>query len=165
MESGKELLEKLEGENQRWKADSDKLQVDVEMLPRSAALTACFLNYLSGSPENIRKKSIEEWKKVFGCHYFNFLTFVTTEAKTLQEVSAGLPNDQLSIENSQILELQGRIPLIIDPHTQATAWLRAKMAKTGTVETLTQQDAKFINTLELSIRFGKTLFLQEIDFV
>ena len=165
MESGKELLGKLEGEKTRWSTDSDKLQVDVEMLPKSTALTAAFITYVSSSPENIRKKKIEEWKKIFKIHFFNFLNFVTTEAKTLQEVTSGLPNDQLSIENSQILELQKKIPLIIDPHTQATAWLRAKMAKEGTVETLTQQDAKFINTLELSIRFGKTLFLQEIDFI
>lgn len=58
-----------------------------------------------------------------------------------------MPNDQLSIENSQIINLQNKIPLIIDPHTQATAWLKGKLEKTGTVETLTQQDSKFINTL------------------
>lgn len=50
MESGKELLGKLEGEKTRWETDSDKLQVDVEMLPRSAALTAAFLTYLPASP-------------------------------------------------------------------------------------------------------------------
>lgn len=54
------------------------------MLPRSAALTAAFITYLSASPENIRQKKIDEWKKVFQCHYFNFLNFVTTEAKILQ---------------------------------------------------------------------------------
>jgi dynein heavy chain 2 len=30
---------------------------------------------------------------------------------------------------------------------------------------LTQQDPKFLNTLELAIRFGKTLIIQEIDFI
>lgn len=61
--------------------------------------------------------------------------------------------------------MQNKIPLIIDPHAQATAWLKKKLGKTGTVETLTQQDPKFINTLELAIRFGKTLVIQEIDFI
>lgn len=54
------------------------------MLPRSTALTAAFITYASASPENIRQKKIEEWKKAFKCHYFNFLNFVTTEAITLQ---------------------------------------------------------------------------------
>ena len=40
----------------------------------------------------------------------------------------GLPNDQLSIENSQILTFLKEIPLIRDPHTQATAWLKQKLA-------------------------------------
>ena len=80
-------------------------------------------------------------------------------------MSQGLPNDQLSVENSQILLFQKRIPLIIDPHTQATTWLKNKLLKDGPVETLTQQDSKFINTLELSLRFGKTLILHEIDFI
>ena len=30
---------------------------------------------------------------------------------------------------------------------------------------MTQQDPKFLNTLELAIRFGKTLIIQEIDYI
>jgi hypothetical protein len=72
----------------------------------------------------------------------------------------GLPNDQLSIENSQILTFLKEIPLIIDPHTQASTWLKQKLSIDNKVETLTQQDPKFMNTLELAIRFGKTLVIQ-----
>ena len=56
--SGEELLEKLKDEKERGKIESDKLQVDVEMLPKYTAMTAAFLTYLSGSPENIRHKTI-----------------------------------------------------------------------------------------------------------
>lgn len=135
------------------------------MMPRYAAMTACFMTYLSLSPENIRHLAVEKWKKIFGCHFFNFLSFVTNEATTLQEVTKGLPYDQLSIENSQILLFLKEIPLIIDPHTQATNWLKQKLSGEGTVETLTQQDSKFLNSLELAVRFGKTLIIQEIDYI
>ena len=77
----------------------------------------------------------------------------------------GLPNDQLSIENSQILTFLKNISVIIDPHTQATNWLKQKIQSENKVETLTQQDPKFLNTLELAIRFGKTLIIQEIDYI
>ena len=77
----------------------------------------------------------------------------------------GLPNDQLSIENSQILTFLKNISVIIDPHTQATNWLKQKIQAENKVETLTQQDPKFLNTLELAIRFGKTLIIQEIDYI
>jgi dynein heavy chain 2 len=33
------------------------------------------------------------------------------------------------------------------------------------VEALTQQDPKFMNTLELAVRFGKILVVEEIDYV
>ena len=91
---------------------------------------------------------------------------MTSEATTLQEVLKGLPNDQLSIENSQILTFIKEVPLIIDPHTQATTWLKQKLQGNNVkVETLIQQDPKFLNTLELAIRFGKTLIIQEIDYI
>lgn len=62
-------------------------------------------------------------------------------------MSQGLPNDQLSLENSQIVALQKRPLLIVDPHAQATAWIKNKLMGEGTVEMLTQRDQKFINTL------------------
>jgi hypothetical protein len=53
---------------------------------------------------------------------------VTSEAVTLQEVMKGLPSDQLSIENSQIIFFLRNISVIIDPHTQATNWLKQKLS-------------------------------------
>ena len=134
-------------------------------MPKNAVITACFVTYLSQSPENIRHLETEKWKKAFGCHFYNFLSFVTTEAATLQEVLKGLPNDQLSIENSQIISFINEVPLIIDPHTQATSWLKEKLQVDNKVQTLLQQDPKFLNTLQLAIRFGKTLIIQEIDYI
>ena len=95
--SGVDLLSKLEDEKVRWGIESDKLKVEVEMMPKHAAITACFVTYLSQSPENIRHLEVEKWKKIFKCHYYNFLSFVTSETTTLQEVLKGLPNDQLSV--------------------------------------------------------------------
>jgi hypothetical protein len=54
------------------------------MMSKHAAITACFVTYLSHSPENIRHIEVEKWKKTLGCHYYNFLSFVTSEAVTLQ---------------------------------------------------------------------------------
>jgi len=57
-----------------------------------------------------------------------------------------------------------KTPLIIDPATQATEWLKANLKKTcENVEILNHQDAKFNTNIELAIRFGKTLIVQEVD--
>ena len=57
-----------------------------------------------------------------------------------------------------------KTPLIIDPATQASAWLIANLKKvTESVEVLSAQDSKFNTNIELAIRFGKTLIIQEVD--
>jgi hypothetical protein len=48
--SGQELLSKLEDEKVRWSVESDKLKVEVDMMPKYAVMTACFVTYLSQSP-------------------------------------------------------------------------------------------------------------------
>lgn len=55
---------------------------------------------------------------------------------------------------------------MIDPSTQASEWLKINIKKTNdNVEILNHQDPKFNTNLELSIRFGKVLIIQEVDGV
>lgn len=82
----------------------------------------------------------------------------------------GLPADTLSMENAIIIvEGANYAPLIIDPTTQATEWLKKYMKEdggaAGGLEILNQQDPKFNTQLELSVRFGKCLVMQEVDGV
>lgn len=76
----------------------------------------------------------------------------------------GLPADGLSQENAIYIIDAVKTPLVIDPATQATEWLKKSLQKTyESVEILNHQDKKFNTTLELSIRFGKVLVIQEVD--
>jgi len=76
----------------------------------------------------------------------------------------GLPADTLSMENAIMIMNTLRTPLIIDPATQASEWLKNSLRKTNdNVEVLNNQDSKFNTNLELSIRFGKILIIQEVD--
>lgn len=55
-------------------------------------------------------------------------------------------------------------PYIVDPSTQATEWLKTNLEKSNAkMEVVNQQDPRFNNTLELAVRFGKTLVIQEAD--
>lgn len=72
----------------------------------------------------------------------------------------GLPADSLSIENGIIIINTARTPLIIDPATQASEWIKRSLKKANdNVEVLNHTDSKFNNILELSIRFGKVLII------
>jgi len=57
-----------------------------------------------------------------------------------------------------------KTPLIIDPATQASEWIKTNLKKVSeNVEILNAQDSKFNTNIELAIRFGKTLIIQEVD--
>ena len=56
--------------------------------------------------------------------------------------------------------------LCIRYRSQATEWLKAKLAAGGgAIEVLTPHEGRFVNGLELGVRFGKTLLIGEVDQV
>jgi len=64
------------------------------------------------------------------------------------------------MENAIMILNSVRTPLIIDPATQATAWLKKSLIQSKeSVEILNHQEKKFNTTLELAIRFGKVLVI------
>lgn len=75
-----------------------------------------------------------------------------------------LPADGLSMENAIMILNSQKTPLIIDPATQATEWLKRSLrSNNDNVEILNHQDPKYNTQIELSIRFGKILIIQEVD--
>ena len=70
----------------------------------------------------------------------------------------------LSQENAIMIMNTVRTPLIIDPASTATEWLKLNLKQQSEgLEILNHQDPKFNTTLELSIRFGKVLIILEVD--
>jgi dynein heavy chain 2, cytosolic len=62
---------------------------------------------------------------------FEPVRFLSTESEVLQWKAQGLPSDDLSVENAAVIinsTHSGRVPFIIDPSTQATAWLQHYLA-------------------------------------
>jgi dynein heavy chain 2 len=158
------LVEKLKGEHQRWTKQVEELVVEMEHLPRYSLLAAAFLTYLSKAPEDERRLKMNMWKEMIGLQSFQLKSFLSTEKEQLLWKANGLPSDDLSIENALII-LQGQqCPLLIDPSQQATTWLKTHL-KESRLEVINQQDANFTTSLELAVRFGKTLIIQEVDGV
>ncbi|XP_069942834.1 cytoplasmic dynein 2 heavy chain 1 isoform X1 [Cherax quadricarinatus] len=156
------LVTKLEGEYQRWSQQVSELDSSIKGLPREALLAASFISYLSEAPEDTRKTTMALWSRMLQVSGFDLRRFLSSEREQLQWKAEGLPSDQLSIENALVI-LQCRLrPFLIDPSSRATAWL-CEHLRGSTVELTTQQDPKFATTLELAVRFGKTLIIQEVD--
>ena len=62
---------------------------------------------------------MREWISLTSVDNFKYLQFMTTESTLLKWRSQGLPYDSLSLENSVMVLNSCKIPLIIDPNSQA----------------------------------------------
>ena len=164
LESAQNLINKLSGEKNRWADRQQSIETEVSLIPITALLAGGFITYLGGENESKRAEILAEWRNLLQVPQFNFSTFMCNESELLKWKGEGLPADSLSVENAIILLNSTNIPLIIDSSMQATEWLKSHLKETGTtVEVLNQQDPKFVTQLELAIRFGKTLIVQEND--
>ncbi|XP_053312461.1 cytoplasmic dynein 2 heavy chain 1 isoform X2 [Spea bombifrons] len=164
IQSAELLINQLDGEHKRWNAQVVEITEELNSLPKRAQLAAAFITYISAAPEDQRKDSIDQWRKAVGLETFDLRRFLSTESEQLIWKSEGLPSDELSIENALVI-LQSQVcPFLIDPSSQATEWLKTHL-KESRLEVINQQDANFITALELAVRFGKTLIIQEMDGV
>jgi dynein heavy chain 2 len=134
------------------------------LIPVKSLLSSACITYLGGENESSREVNLKNWCNSLGVAAFNVRTFLATEAQLLTFKKEGLPADGLSMENAVFIMNAVKTPLIIDPATQATEWLKQSLKQShDSLEILNHQDKKFNTTLELAIRFGKVLVIQEVD--
>eukprot|EP00051_Salpingoeca_urceolata_P021875 m.349048 g.349048 ORF g.349048 m.349048 type:complete len:4259 (-) comp19881_c0_seq4:199-12975(-) len=164
--AAEQLLGKLDGERVRWADQVQAFSDDMEQLPLRALLAAGFVTYLPGSTEDGRTHLMRQWQHATGCDKFDFRKFMSSESEQLKWRAEGLPTDQLSVENAIVLLNSTRAPFLVDPASRATEWLKAHWkAAEARVEVVNVQDTNFGTALELAVRFGKTLIIQELDSV
>lgn len=158
------LVFKLDGEHQRWNHQVGELSMELGELPMRALLAAAFITYLPSAPEDVRRDKIKAWMDNIGIRQFDLRRFLSTESEQLKWKAEGLPSDELSMENALVILQSTLRPFLVDPSSRATEWLKAHM-KDSRLEVINQQDANFTTALELAVRFGKTLIIQEMDGV
>nr|BBC28429.1 cytoplasmic dynein 1b heavy chain [Yamagishiella unicocca] len=165
--SARQLLDGLRGEKVRWELQVGTLGEQLKELPLSSLMAAAFITYLPAHPEEHRGRVIKDWTSYLSVGEFDVCRFLSSESEMLKWKAEGLPADGLSAQNAVvILNSTSRSPLIIDPSTQASEWLNAHLRVTGAnIDVTTMADQRFTTTLELAVRFGKTLVVAEVDKV
>ncbi len=164
MNAAQSLVGKLEGENKRWNKQVAEFQAQLDKLPKLSLLSAGFVTYLSCKSEDERSEVLKEWLARLEVDKFDLKRFLCTESELLTWKGEGLPSDELSVENSIVILESLDSVMLIDPSSRASNWLRAHMSKQK-LEVVNYQDANFGTQLELAVRFGKTLIIQEMDTI
>ena len=161
--SADQLVAGLDGEYQRWNKEGETMESDVDSLPIFALMAAGFLTYLADLPENVRISLIEKWSSKLGVKKFQLKRFLSSEREMLQWRADGLPADDLSLENAITMMKCLPKPYLIDPSSQATEWLKIHLGKDESLEVTNVNDERFFLNLELAVRFGKTLIIQDVN--
>ena len=141
------------------------LETELTSLTRDSLLAAGFIAHLPSLPEDQRQGALAQWTSFLGVERFDLRRFMSNESEMLTWKAEDLPGDELSMENAIVILNSAQAPLIIDPSTQASQWLKEHVAKDekSALEVVTMHDKRFANKLELAVRFGKTLIIEEVD--
>jgi dynein heavy chain 2, cytosolic len=148
-----------------WSSQVNDLNEQMKIMSRLVLLAAAFITYLAGQSEDKRLEYMTQWKSLLNVNeQFDVRRFLSSESEQLVWKGQGLPSDELSMENAIVILRSQLCPFLVDPSSRATNWLKQHL-KEKKVEIINQQDKNFSTQLELAVRFGKTLIVQEVDSV
>nr|XP_033320776.1 cytoplasmic dynein 2 heavy chain 1 [Megalopta genalis] len=140
------LLQKLDTEHRDWQTQLEELTARKEKLDVEAANVASLLVY-----ENPGRD--DKWKKLA-------IDLLISERERLLWRAQGLPADTGSLVAASCALRGPLVPIFVDPSGVAVAWLKNNIG--SRMEVTRPEDGKFLTALELAVRFGKPLLVEEL---
>ncbi|DBA03742.1 TPA: hypothetical protein N0F65_004159 [Lagenidium giganteum] len=170
LESALKLIGLLGGEETRWAATIRQLNMDYTNLIGDVVISAGTISYLGTFTSEFRESCVNTWytglqefriPHTKGC---NIITTLADPVKVRGWQIAGLPSDNLSVQNGIIMARARRWPLLIDPQGQANRFIKnlGKDTSENGIDMIKLTDKGFLKTLENGIRFGKWILLENI---
>lgn len=144
------LLQSLAAEHRDWEEHYRHLTARKTRLSIEAAGAATLLVYQTvfDKPEDLKTP----------------VDLLTTERERISWRAQGLPVDNDSLIGA-VRALKGPlVPLFLDPSGVAVSWLKTNQAVRG-LEVTRPLEPRFLTTVELAVRFGKPLLIEEIDIL
>ena len=162
------LTNSLGSENVQWRAKVMKLQEERRQLLGDCVVSAAFLTYTGAFSYNFRQRMLHnDWlpdlqnRQIPRSQEFKLTHFLTDETTVAIWKDAGLPDDELSVQNGIIAARASRFPILIDPQQQALNWVKNLEAKNN-LRVATFEDQDFLKHLELSIKLGTPFLFENV---
>lgn len=146
--TARELLKKLNVEHSDWQCQFEeltgrKLRLDIEAAEVSSLLV--YHGFENSKDDKFRKSAID---------------LLVTERERLLWRAQNLPADTGSIIGAACALCGPLVPFFIDSSGVAVTWIKGNLG--NRLEITKPEDSKFLTTLELAVRFGKPLLVEEI---
>nr|KAG5711095.1 hypothetical protein BaRGS_004739 [Batillaria attramentaria] len=157
------LVGGLAGEKDRWRDTVQMLDELVTKIIGDVLISAGSVAYQGPFTGDFRAMMLEYWTEqldIHGVPRTEKPSLVGTMADPVKIRSwqiAGLPKDNLSVENGVIAQLSRRWCLFIDPQGQANKW-----EKENKIDVIKLSDKDFLRALENAVRFGKPALLENV---
>jgi dynein heavy chain len=161
------LIGGLGGERVRWQATVDQMAQDIINVVGDVVVAAGSIAYSGPFTPIYRHQLNQEWvaklgqAKVPSTEGTNLIKTLQDPVKVREWTIAGLPTDNVSVENGIIVSKARRWPLMIDPQMQANRWIKNKERDSG-LDVVKLSDKDFLRTLENGVRFGRAVLLENI---
>eukprot|EP00928_Gymnodinium_smaydae_P008329 TRINITY_DN13035_c1_g3_i1.p1 TRINITY_DN13035_c1_g3~~TRINITY_DN13035_c1_g3_i1.p1 ORF type:complete len:2552 (-),score=764.33 TRINITY_DN13035_c1_g3_i1:28-7683(-) len=164
------LIDGLGGEKDRWELTVANLNAEYDLLCGDSLVAAGMVGYAGPFTGDYRAEFEKLWIETMDAEGITHkegasLVSVLGQPVLIQQWSvAGLPNDNLSVENGIIIDTARRWCLMIDPQRQANKFIKmyGKMASENGMSTCKLSDSNLLQTVELGIQFGKWVLLENI---
>lgn len=169
LKSTEVLVEKLSSEYNNWTTELTAINLELKDLDKESFMIALCLTHFSHMLEEERSKFLGTVSEILHIN-FELHNIIYTDQDKLVWESMGLSSDKQFIENASLitkyLELPfstSPIPLLLDPTASAGKWLKEFLkSKSIKFEVLNQNDDRFTYSLELGVRFGKVLIIDDV---
>ncbi|XP_058798637.1 cytoplasmic dynein 2 heavy chain 1 [Phymastichus coffea] len=148
LNSARSLLSKLDAEHSDWRGQFQTLTERNSKIDVEAATLATLLIYQNPATKNDEKRK-------------HTIDLLITERDKLQWRTQGLPVDTESFIGAARAIRGNLVPLFLDPLGVAVNWLRFNIGETR-IEITRPEDSRFLTSVELAVRFGKPLLVEEI---
>ncbi|OXA50010.1 Dynein heavy chain 7, axonemal [Folsomia candida] len=168
LERAEQIIVGLGGEKGRWQQIAIDLGVAYPYLTGDVLLSSGIIAYLGAFTSKYRDSQIDEWfKKVVDLDIpisknYTFATTLGDPVAIRAWNIAGLPSDSFSTDNGIIVSHARRWPLMIDPQSQATKWIK-NLEKKRSLTVVKLSDSNFTRKLESAIQFGTPFLIENVQ--
>lgn len=163
------LTSGLNSEGERWRSNIVSLAAEKINIIGDCFLSCACISYYGGFTGTYRERLVEDWlEQLKGKHHipaserFSLMGTLGDPVQIREWQNQGLPTDDVSVNNSILVDKCRRWPLIIDPQQQANKWLKRKEESSTGVEVTTMRDPNLLRILETCIRNGKALIIEDV---
>ena len=164
------MIEGLAGEKERWNSTVASLTEAQQFITGNSLVAAGMICYAGPFISQFRESMEKMWREQMSELYLKYTENINMRGVLGKDVVirswavAGLPSDNLSIENGIIMFGSRRWPLMIDPQTQANKFIKKMGSQTEGVnlDVFKLSEQNLIRSLELAIQFGKWVLLENI---